>query len=158
MEYFNYLYSCLIQFSSVPQSCPTLCDPMDYSLPDSPIHGIFQARILEWVAISSSRRSSRPRNQICVSYVSCIDRQVLYRQRHLGSPKVYFIVNLIGLKLVQVRCTILDVWGWCTRMTQRDDMGREEGSGWGTHVYLWRIHFDIWQNQYNIVKLKNKIK
>ena len=29
-------------------------------------------------------------------------------------------------------------------------------SGWGTHVYLWRIHFDIWQNQYNIVKLKNK--
>ena len=34
----------------------------------------------------------------------------------------------------------------------------EEGSGWGTHVYLWQIHFDIWQNQYNIVKLKNKIK
>jgi len=37
-------------------------------------------------------------------------------------------------------------------------MGREEGSGWGTHVYLWRIRFDVWQNQYNIVKLKNKIK
>ena len=37
-------------------------------------------------------------------------------------------------------------------------MGREEGSGWGTQVYLWRIHFVIWQNQYNIVKLKNKIK
>jgi len=35
---------------------------------------------------------------------------------------------------------------------------REEGSGWGTHIYLWRIHFDIWQNQYNIVKFKNKIK
>ena len=35
---------------------------------------------------------------------------------------------------------------------------REEGSGWGTPVYLWQIHFDIWQNQYNIVKLKNKIK
>ena len=34
---------------------------------------------------------------------------------------------------------------------------REEGSGWGTHVYLWQIHFDIWQNKYNIVKL-NKIK
>ena len=32
------------------------------------------------------------------------------------------------------------------------------GSGWGTHVYLWQIHFDIWQNRYNIVKLKNKIK
>ena len=35
---------------------------------------------------------------------------------------------------------------------------REEGSGWGTHVYLWQIHFDVWQNQYNIVKFKNKIK
>ena len=35
---------------------------------------------------------------------------------------------------------------------------REEGSGWGTRVYLWWIHVDIWQNQYNIVKLKNKIK
>ena len=59
---------------------------------------------------------------------------------------------------VQVRCTILDAWGWCAGTTQRDGMGREEGSGWGTHEYLWRIHFDIWQNQYNIVKLKNKIK
>ena len=36
--------------------------------------------------------------------------------------------------------------------------GREEGSGWGTQVYLWWIHFDIWQNQYNTVKFKNKIK
>ena len=35
---------------------------------------------------------------------------------------------------------------------------REEGSGWGTRVYLWQIHVNIWQNQYNIVKLKNKIK
>ena len=33
---------------------------------------------------------------------------------------------------------------------------REEGSGWGTHVCLWRIHVDTWQNQYNIVKLKKK--
>ena len=35
---------------------------------------------------------------------------------------------------------------------------REEGSGWGTHVYLWRIHFDIWKNQYNIIKFKKKNK
>ena len=60
----------------------------------------------------------------------------------------------------QVRCLILDAWGWCTGTTQRDGMGREvgEGSGWGTQVYLWQIHFDIWQNQYNIVKLKKKKK
>ena len=36
--------------------------------------------------------------------------------------------------------------------------GGREGSGWGTCIYLWRIHVDIWQNQYNIVKLKTKIK
>ena len=49
---------------------------------------------------------------------------------------------------VQVQCTILDAWGLCTGMTQRDGMGREwgEGSRWGTHVYLWWIHFDVWQN------------
>ena len=40
------------------QSCPTLCDPMDHSPPGSSVHGIFQARILEWVAVSSSRGSS----------------------------------------------------------------------------------------------------
>ena len=51
---------------------PTLCDPMDCSLPGSFVHRILQARILEWVAISSSRRSSRPRDQTLVSYVSCI--------------------------------------------------------------------------------------
>ena len=44
--------------SEVAQSCPTLCDPMDCSLPSSSIHGIFQARILEWVATSFSRRST----------------------------------------------------------------------------------------------------
>ena len=43
--------------SEVAQSCPTLCDPMDCSLPGSSVHGIFQARVLEWVAISFSRRS-----------------------------------------------------------------------------------------------------
>ena len=44
----------------VTQSCPILCDPMDYSLPGSSVHGIVSAAILEWVAISSSRGSSQP--------------------------------------------------------------------------------------------------
>ena len=47
--------------SEVPQSCPTLCDPMDYSLQGFSVHRIFQARVLEWVAISFSRGSSWPR-------------------------------------------------------------------------------------------------
>ena len=48
---------------NVTQSCPTLCDPMDCGLPGSSVHGIFQARILEWVTISFSRRSSQPRDR-----------------------------------------------------------------------------------------------
>ena len=60
------------------QSYPTLCNPMDYSLPGSSIHGILQSRILEWVVMPSSRGSSQPRDQTCVSYVSCIGRQVIY--------------------------------------------------------------------------------
>jgi len=54
------------------QPCPTLCDPMDCSPPGSSVHGILQARTLEWVAISSSRGSSQPREQTQVSCVSCI--------------------------------------------------------------------------------------
>ena len=50
------------------QSCLTLCHPLDCSLPGSSVHGILQARILEWVAISSSRRSSRPRDRTQVSF------------------------------------------------------------------------------------------
>ena len=54
------------------QSCLTLCDLMDCSLPDSSVPGILQARILEWIAVPSSRGSSRSRDRTHVSYVSCI--------------------------------------------------------------------------------------
>ena len=58
-----------IEWAEVAQPCPALCNPMDYSLPGSSVHGIFQARILEWGAISFSRRSSQPRDWIRVSCV-----------------------------------------------------------------------------------------
>ena len=60
----NFLMLCL-----VIQSCPTLCDPMDCSLPGSSVHGVLQARILEWVAMPSSRGSSQPKDW---TQVSCI--------------------------------------------------------------------------------------
>ena len=53
----------------VTQLCPTLCNPMNCSLPGSSVHGTFQARVLEWVAISFSRRSSRPRDRTRVSHI-----------------------------------------------------------------------------------------
>ena len=65
--------------SEIAQSCPTLCDPMDCSLRGSSIHGIFQARVLQWVAISFSGGSSQPRDQI---WVSCIASRCFYCLSH----------------------------------------------------------------------------
>ena len=58
---------------------------MDCSLPSSSVGGIIQAKILEWVAISSSRGSSQPRDRTHVSCISCIGKHVLYQQCHLGT-------------------------------------------------------------------------
>ena len=69
------------------QSCPTLCDCMDYSLPGSSVHGILQAWILEWVVIPSSRESSQCKNQTCVSCISCTGRWILYHQDSLAIRK-----------------------------------------------------------------------
>ena len=55
---------------SVAQLCLTLCDPMHCSSPVSSVHGIFQTRILEWIAMPSSRGSSWPRNQTCISCIT----------------------------------------------------------------------------------------
>ena len=69
--------SCLLMMYVHAQAQPTLCDPMDCSPPGSSVHGTFQARILEWVAICASRGSSQPRDWTCSSWVFCTDRQVL---------------------------------------------------------------------------------
>ena len=77
------------------QSCRTLWDPMDCSPPGSSVHGILQARILEWVAISFSKGSSRARDWTLVCFASCIGRWVLYQWCHLGSPQVSFRFNAL---------------------------------------------------------------
>ena len=59
--------------SEVTQSCPTLCDPMDCSLPGSSVHGILQAIVLKRIAIPLSRGSSQPGDQTCVSHI--VDRR-----------------------------------------------------------------------------------
>ena len=70
-------YRCIYEtwVCSVAQPCPTLCNPLESSPPVSSVHEIFQARILEWVAVSSSRRSSQTKDQTCIS---CIGRWILY--------------------------------------------------------------------------------
>ena len=83
------------------QSCPTLWDSMVYSPPGSSAHGIFQVRILEWVAISYSSRSTWLRDWTLVSWVSCIGRWIVYQLCHLGSPvlfvSIYNFILSIGI-------------------------------------------------------------
>ena len=90
-----YVYTCVL----VVQSCPTLGDPVDCGLPDSSVHGILQARILEQAAISFFRGSSQPRDQ---TWVSWHFRQILYCLSHQGSfggginPVKSQKVNILG--------------------------------------------------------------
>ena len=72
------LFNLYSEFSSVAQSCPTLCNPMDCSPLGSSIHWIFQVGILEWVAISSPKAVSQPRDRTHVSCASCISRCIFY--------------------------------------------------------------------------------
>ena len=70
---------------SVTQSFPSFCDHMDCNLPGSSVHGVFQAKILEWVAISYSRGPSRPRDGTRVSWVFYIGRWMRYHHASLLS-------------------------------------------------------------------------
>ena len=63
-------HDCMTFTFIITQLCPTLCNAMDYSPPGSSVHGILQARILEWVAMPFSRGSSQPRDQIQVSHIA----------------------------------------------------------------------------------------
>ena len=79
-----------VKWSEISQSSPTLWDPMDCSLPDSSIPGIFQARTLEWVAISFSRGSSQPKDQTQVSHFA--DRPSEPPGKNTGEHVSYWIV------------------------------------------------------------------
>ena len=96
-----------------PFSCVRLFgNPMDCSPPGSYVHGIFLGRILEWVAMPSSRSSSWHRDWIHVSHISCIGSWVLYHWHHLGSPmnvcddkeprKLVFCLSILYLYIINV--------------------------------------------------------
>ena len=70
----------------VAQSCPTLCNHMDRSLPGFCVHGLSQARMLEWVVISSSRGSCQPRDQTHISCSSCIGRWIVGNPNQARGP------------------------------------------------------------------------
>ena len=76
----------------VTKSCPTLCDPVDYSPPGSSVHGISQARILEWVAIAFSRGSSWPRDWTPAPALA----GRFFTTEPPGKPSVYMTEDWIG--------------------------------------------------------------
>ena len=91
--------------SEVSQSCPTLCDPMDCSLPGSSIHGIFQTTVLEWVALSFVRGSSQPRGW---TQVSCIASRRFYRLSHQRSGCESWTIK----KAERWRIGAFELWCW----------------------------------------------
>ena len=112
-------------------------------------------------AISFFRGFSLPRDQPGVSCTAggffMHYSWVLYQLSYQGSPCNICLCNFFSLcKVYQNYMLGAGALGRLRGMVW--GRRREEGSGWGTHVYLWRIHFNIWQNQYNIVKFKKKIK
>ena len=131
----------------VTQSCLTLHDHMNCSLSGSSVHGILQARILEWVAMLSSRVFSQPRDPTRISYVSCIGRRALYHESHLGSPFMSRdeLINRRGLVSHGIQ----------EKSSLRDNVGRvgenvlvlsleEEAWGYLPKDRRWRRAFDGW--------------
>ena len=90
----------------VAQLCLTVCNPMDCSPPGSSVHGILQARTLEWVAISFSRGSSLPRDRTCVSCIA----DGFFTTEPPGKPKISLLgSNLCIIKLTHFKCTGMGV-------------------------------------------------
>ena len=99
-------WNCLcVCVCSVTQLCPNLYNPMDCSLPGSSVHGIFQARILKWVAISYSRGYSRPRDW---TRVSCIS----YTDRHPGGPELFIKNSIFSIYSTQIPFSVSGILSW----------------------------------------------
>ena len=79
------------------QSCPTLCYPIDSSPPGSPVPGILQARMLEWVAFPIPGHLRNPAIKPKSLNISCIGSQVLYHQRHLVSNKSCSVEDMLEM-------------------------------------------------------------
>ena len=122
----------------------TLWDPIDCSLPGSSVHGISQARILEWVAISFSRRSSWPRDQTCVS---CIGRQILYRWATREAPLLLKSITKFNMSQPVISAGLRN-FNSLTRLVGKDHL-----SPWVpnlVHVYNCTVNYSN-----TIIKMKN---
>ena len=80
------------------QRCPTLCDPVDWSLPASSVHGVLQARILEWVAMPSFRGSSQPRDWTQASCISCTAGKFFTNWATWEAPYLFLVNSKQSMK------------------------------------------------------------
>ena len=120
----------------VAQSSLTFCNPMDLSSPGFFVHGISQARIVEWVVISFSKGFSRPRNQ---THVSCLGRLILYHRATWEAHRKWKKKQISPL-LLQVRGWVLQIRLIKGRLTRRNQslsacalgLHKEETQWWGT--------------------------
>jgi len=107
----------------VTQSCPALCDSMDCSPPNSSVHGLFPIWMLDWIAMSFSRESSRPRDQTRVFCISCTGRWILY---HWATWKTHvclcvYICSLIIRNLLQnLHVTMISFGAACVFRSDSD--------------------------------------
>ena len=109
----NSMYVCIS--CMLIQPCLILYDPMDCSIPGSSVHGISHAKILEWVAVSSSRGSSQHRNWTCISCVSCLGWQILYHwanQEARACINIYVATYVCACVHICV-CIYMYVYGLC---------------------------------------------
>ena len=105
--YYLYLGSEKTVNMLVTQSCLTLCDPMDCSPPGSSVHGILQARILEWVATSYPRGYSQLRDGTCVSCISYFGRHILYHHVTWEIPQLCTLSTGHMGTCVSCRCLLV---------------------------------------------------
>ena len=120
--------------SEVAQSCLTLCDPMDCSLPDFSVHGILQVRIMEWIAISFSRGASQPRDQ---TRISSTEGRVLATR---GSPQQWCAV---GNELVT--CLIIGL-----------GLPRQRGNFFSFHKGIWVLQKSVLRVELNKMELRSE--
>ena len=100
-------WSPFLLFMRVCSACQTLCSPLDCSLPRSSVHGIFQARILEWAVTSSSRGSSQPKDRTWSSCISCTGRWILYCWATWEALSFFKGCQITGLLICQILA-----WNW----------------------------------------------
>ena len=98
----SHVKNALCMHAKLLQSCSTLCDPVEHSLPGSSLHGTIQARILEWVAMPSSRGSSWPRDQPRDSCGSCISGR-FFTIKPPGKPKEHTAMYKMSHQLAYCR-------------------------------------------------------